>query len=160
MERWSSRTPANWRSTCPPQKPAYACWTGWVTRTVNLSDLTYTGWELWQYGCRVTPSLEIAQAWTREVERIQPGVVVTLAPSSAYLLRHVFPQELGAGPLAIPVLTLPEAVLARIGSLSPRPAIRIKPVFLVPSHTELIPTAQHRSARSPGAVRLFHGCNR
>lgn len=38
---------------------------------IRVADLTYTGWELWQYGSR-SGALEIARAVQREVEWIKP----------------------------------------------------------------------------------------
>ena len=81
-------------------------------RNICVADLAYTGWELWQYGFRAE-ALEIARAVKREVDRVKPEVVVTLTPSSAYLLRDVYPQEMGIS-LQAPILTLAEAVLARV----------------------------------------------
>jgi heterodisulfide reductase subunit C len=103
---------------------------------IRVADLTYTGWELWQYGCR-SNALEIARAVQREVERVKPEAVVALSPSNAYLLRDIYPHEMGIS-IQAQVMALAEAVLARIDSIPPhRPTVETVPVFLVPSFTEL-----------------------
>ena len=121
------------------------CYTG-----IRVADLTYTGWELWQYGLR-SDALETALAVQREVERFQPEAVVALSPSSAYLLRGIYPQEMGIS-IQVPVVTLAEAVLARIALITHRPVDRAEPVFLVPSFTEV------NQLRSPAAREALERC--
>jgi Fe-S oxidoreductase len=119
-------------------------------RGIRLADQTYTGWELWQYGYR-SDALEIARAVMHEVERVKPEVVVTLTPSSAYLLRHIYPKEMGIS-FQAPVMTLAEASLARIDSIPLRPVVQAEPVFLVPSYTEM------NQLHSPAAREVLERC--
>jgi hypothetical protein len=79
---------------------------------VTLANQNYLGWELWQYGY-YKEALTIAETLVREIKSSRAEVVVTLSPNSAYLLRKVFPDEMG---LSVParVLTMPEAVQARL----------------------------------------------
>ncbi len=102
---------------------------------ISISEYSYTGWELWQYGCQ-SATMEIAQKIAQEITHLQPATVITLSPSSTYLLNQVYPQELGVL-VPAPVVSLHEAVLARIDSLSGRLSIPAEPVFLVPSYSEL-----------------------
>jgi len=103
-------------------------------RPMALADQTYTGWELWQYGYR-GEALKLAEALAGEIRRRSPVDVITLNPTSAYLLRKVFPDDLG---ISIPanVITVPEAIQARLDqALMPLPERRAS-VYLVMSSAE------------------------
>ncbi len=96
--------------------------------------LTYTGWDLWQYGYR-DDAVKIAKSILREIQESQPEVIVPWSSASAYMLRTIYPLEFG---ISIPadILTMPEAILARLETAGVPPQDPGCSVFLVCSHTE------------------------
>jgi len=101
---------------------------------VALSDSIYTGWDLWQYGYR-EDAIKIAESILREIQESQPEVIVPLSSASAYMLRTIYPGEFG---ISIPaaILTVPEAILARLETVRVTQQDLGCSVFLVFSHTE------------------------
>ncbi len=101
---------------------------------VALSDSTYTGWDLWQYGYR-DDAVKIAKSILREIQEFHPEVIVPLSSASAYMLRTIYPLEYG---ISIPadILTVPEAILARLETARVPSQDPGCSVFLVCSHTE------------------------
>ncbi len=115
-----------------------------------LSSQSYTGWELWQYGYG-KELLGLAEALVKEIEHRNPEVVITLSPVSAYLLRKVFPEDLGIS-ISAKVLSLPEAVLARLEQPTSPALSQLASIYLVMSCAE---TYQLQSFASREVLELF-----
>ena len=99
-------------------------------RSLSISGHSYTGGELWQYGYS-NEALTIAETLLKEIERSQAEAVITLSPSSAFLLRKSYPDAMG---VSVParVLTVAEAIQARLdqAEISVNPPRR----FALPGH--------------------------
>ncbi len=100
-------------------------------KNIHLAQQVYPGGELWQYGC-IQEFERAAQKVAKEISIVKPAKIIAISPYCTYLLREIYPAELGLQ-LNAPVLMLAETI-ADLIEASPRQ--RLKPAYLILSSTE------------------------